>query len=68
VGAAFAADNVPRFFGAFAFAPLRFFAGTDIGAHLTAACDLLFWLTDRSRLIFSHGEAPGHSILGHLGK
>jgi hypothetical protein len=54
VGSAFAADDMPWFFGASAFAPLRLFATADVSANLVATDNLLFGRSDKLLLIFSH--------------
>jgi hypothetical protein len=71
MGSAFAIENVPRFAGAFSFAPLRLFATADVGANLIAAGNLLFRRYDRRSdryfLLFRHFHVSVGSVRVNLG-
>ena len=62
-----AIENMPRFAGAFALAPLRLFAAADIGANLVAPDNLLFGCNDGFFLIFRHGQISLVSVRGDWG-
>jgi hypothetical protein len=62
MGFAFAAENMPCFFCAFVFAPLRLFGTADVGANLVASDNLLFGRSDWFFLPFSHYQVPLSSV------
>jgi hypothetical protein len=65
MGLAFAVENVPRFSGASALAPLRFSTTADVRANLVAADDLFFGSSDRFFLSFRHFRGSLSSVRGN---
>jgi hypothetical protein len=62
---AFAVEEMPWLSGASVLAPVRLFAGTDVGANLVAAGNLLFGSSDRFFLIFRHFHGSLSSARGN---
>jgi hypothetical protein len=58
MASAFAIEDVARFSGAFAFAPVRVDATPGVGADLVAADDLLLERNDTFLLSFCHFQVP----------
>jgi hypothetical protein len=64
---AFTVENVSRFSGAFAFAPLRLFGTADVNASFIAADNLLFWRSDRFFQNVSHFEVSLGAVRATMG-
>jgi hypothetical protein len=67
VNSALAVEDVSRFSGAFAFAPLWLFATADVSADFIAADDLLFRRNDNFFLIFRHFQVSLGSLQDDTG-
>jgi hypothetical protein len=62
MASALAIENVSRFSGAFAFAPMRLITAADVGANLSAANDLLLRSNNKVFHNFSHLEVSLRAI------